>query len=150
MRNLPAMVTYTVIVREMVMKKHVPESRGVMHVHIWCGIWHNILPHHLENTSFSALFSTPPQLCYRAEGRHVLFSMVSKPSMRLSRVQIPFLTLYMYVHKCGKLYIDLTSNSLKVHFALIGTLPKQKDKYSCTVTLLENCMTSLETIGSFL
>ena len=56
------------------------------------------------------------KVCPRAEGRRVLFSTVSNTPMRLLHVQIHPSFICIVCNKCGKLYIGLTSNSLKVRF----------------------------------
>ena len=56
------------------------------------------------------------KVCPRTEGRRVLFSTVSNTPYTFHETFTCADTSLIYCNKCGKLYIGLTSNSLKVRF----------------------------------
>ena len=88
------------------------------------------------------------KVCPKAEGRCVLFSTVSNTPYTFHEVFTYADTSLIYCNKCGKLYIGLTSNSLKVRLRS-SELFRNKEIGTLIVTLLGNRMTFLETIGSF-
>ena len=97
------------------------------------------------------------KVCTKIEGRRVLFSMVSNTPYTFHETFTCTDTCLIYCilcNKCGKLYIGLTSNSLKVRFHVHRHASKTKKLvrpvYRHMRCLLGNRTTSIETIGSFL
>ena len=91
------------------------------------------------------------KVCPKAEGRRVLFSTVSNTPYTFHDTFTCAERSLMYCivcNKCGKLYIGLTSKSLKTRFRA-HRYSSKRDEYPCTATFLGDRTTFLETIGSF-